>query len=117
MSIRAVTESDWPRIAELSGLLVEAHHGFNPSRFVRPDALPGPVYTLRVRGEVERGDATVFVATADAQVVGFIFAGIEPESWKELRPVAGYIQDLVVDARHRNAGIGRALLGAALDWF
>jgi ribosomal protein S18 acetylase RimI-like enzyme len=46
-----------------------------------------------------------------------VFAGIEPESWKELRHEAGYIHDLVVDERHRGRAIGGALIGRAVDWF
>ena len=34
--------------------------------------------------------------------VGYVFAGIEPFSWKELRDAAGFVHDIVVD--ERNAG-------------
>lgn len=117
MTIRPVTASDWPRIGELSELLVRAHHGYDASRFMPVNMLPADVYTSRVRAEIERGQMIVRVADIDGGVVGYVFAGIEPESWKELRHEAGYIHDLVVDDTHRRSGIGGALLASAVEWF
>lgn len=117
MTIRPATDDDWPRIGELSELLVRAHFAFDPSRFIDPSALEGHAYTSRVREEIDRGDATVRVAQIDGRIAGYVFAGIEPASWKELRHEAGYVHDLVVDERHRSAGVGRALIVTAIDWF
>jgi GNAT superfamily N-acetyltransferase len=117
MTIRPVTAGDWPRIGELAELLVQTHYALDPLRFVHPDTLPGSTYTSRVREEIEQGRAMVQVAADDDRVVGFVFAGIEPGSWKELRHDAGYIQDIVVDGAHRRLGIGRALVASAIDWF
>jgi len=117
MTIRPATEHDWKRIGALGELLVRTHHGFNPSRFIHPDSMPGDVYISRVRAEIARGHATVLVADVEGQVVGFLFAGIEPESWKELREVAGYVHDLAVDQAHRHSGVGTALMASAIDWF
>ena len=117
MTIRFATGRDWPRIGELGELLVRAHHGFDPSRFLHPDALRADTYIARVRAESDRGDAMVAVADAGDRVVGYVFAAVEPESWKELRHQAGFIHDLAVDESHRRAGVGRALLASAIDWF
>jgi GNAT superfamily N-acetyltransferase len=117
MMIRPATDDDWKRIGDLGELLARTHHGFNPSRFIHPDRMPGDVYASRVRAEIARGHATVLVADVDGQVAGFLFAGIEPESWKELRDVAGYVHDLVVDEAHRHAGVGTALMASAIEWF
>ena len=59
----------------------------------------------------------VAIAATAHRVVGYVYAGIEPASWKELRHEAGYIHDLVVDAAHRRSGIGDALIAAAIGWF
>jgi ribosomal protein S18 acetylase RimI-like enzyme len=117
MTTRPVAENDWPRIGELGELLVRTHHAFNPSRFIHPDRLPGDLYTSRVQAEVARGHAVVHVAEMDGRIVGYVFAGLEPESWKELRHEAGYIHDIVVDQDYRNRRIGDALVAAAVDWF
>jgi GNAT superfamily N-acetyltransferase len=58
----------------------------------------------------------VHVADDDARVVGYVFAGIEPENWKELRDEAGFIHDLIVEDVRRHAGVGRTLIASALDW-
>jgi ribosomal protein S18 acetylase RimI-like enzyme len=117
MTIRPATDDDWKRIGDLGELLVRAHHGFNPSRFIHPSSMSGDLYASRVRAEIARGHGTVLVADVDGRVVGFVFAGIEPESWKELRDIAGYVHDLVVDEPARHSGVGTALMASAIAWF
>ncbi len=117
MTIRPAAAGDWLRIGELAQSLVRRHHAFNPSRFVAPDTLPADAYTSHLRADLDRGASAVLVADVDGQLVGYVFAGIEPESWKELRHAAGYIHDLVVDDSRRHEGIGKALVAAALEWF
>ena len=116
MTIRTVAEQDWFRVGELSELLVRMHYELDNSRFVHPDTLRSHDYVARVRDEIGRGVAMVHVADDDGRVIGYVFAGIEPESWKELRHEAGYIHDVVVDPAFRGIGTGRALIASALDW-
>lgn len=116
MTIRHARDSDWPRIGELGELLVRAHHEYDRARFIPPEKLAGEVYTSRVREELAANRGAIFVADVDGQVVGYVFAGIEPDSWKELRHEAGYIHDLVVDRAIRRSGVGRALLFRAIEW-
>lgn len=61
-------------------------------------------------------DAAVFVADHDGVVFGYIYAAIEPQSWKELREEAGFIHDIVVDDAHQRHGVATALLEAAFAW-
>jgi len=117
MIIRPPAPDDWPSIGELAELLVRTHYAFDARRFVHPDTLQAPDYIDRLREEVERGHAMVRVADVDGRVAGYVFAGIEPGNLKELRPDAGYVHDLVVGQAHRGAGIGRALVASAVEWF
>jgi ribosomal protein S18 acetylase RimI-like enzyme len=117
MTIRTVIAADWPRVGQLAELLVRTHHGFDRARFVDPSVLRGDRYTALVRAEVDGGKAMVRVAEVDGRVVGYVFASVEPENWKELRHAAGYIHDLAVDEGHRRAGIARALVASAIEWF
>ena len=80
------------------------------------------------RGDVDEGygwflgtqltepDCVVLVAEVDAQVVGYVYAGLEPMSWKELREPAGFIHDVVVDESQRGRGIATELVEAAARW-
>ena len=58
----------------------------------------------------------MFVAEQAGQVVGYVYAGIEPQSWKELREEAGFIHDVYVDEAARRGGVATALLEAAAEW-
>jgi ribosomal protein S18 acetylase RimI-like enzyme len=116
MKIRSATADDWPRIGELAEMLVRTHYAFDDARFTHPDTLGGDIYTTRIRDEIGRSQSMVHVAEDDGRVVGFVFAGIEDESWKELRHRAGYIHDVVVEDAHRHRGIARALMASAIEW-
>ena len=35
------------------------------------------------------------------EVVGYVYAGLEPQSWKELREACGFIHDVAVDEARR----------------
>ena len=45
-----------------------------------------------------------------------MYAGLEPESWKELREAAGFVHDVVVDESGRRHGVASALIEAAMAW-
>jgi ribosomal protein S18 acetylase RimI-like enzyme len=116
MMVRPAYNRDWSAVASLGGELVRAHHAFDRLRFVPPEALSPDTYVSHVRAEVAGGRAVVLVAEDDGVVIGYVFAGIEPASWKELRDEAGYIHDLFVSSPHRRRGIGRLLVRSAMEW-
>ena len=115
MKIRSVSANDWPRIGELAEIIVRTHYAFDDARFVHPDTLRGDLYTARVRDEIGQGQSIVHVADDDGRVIGYVFAGVEAESWKELRHGAGYVHDVVVEDAHRHRGIARALMASAIE--
>ena len=117
MTIRPAAAADWPAVGTLAAELVRAHHAFDRSRFFHPDKLRADVYTSHLRQEIDHGHAVVLVADVNGEIAGYVFAGIEPESWKELRYEAGYVHDLVVEERFRHRGLGRALIESAVNWF
>jgi ribosomal protein S18 acetylase RimI-like enzyme len=59
----------------------------------------------------------IFVAERAGLVVGYVYAAIEPQSWKELRDRAGFIHDVVVEESSRQMGVAERLLEAAIEWF
>jgi len=58
----------------------------------------------------------VMVAAKAGQVVGYVYADVEPTNWMELRGHCGVVQDVYVDAAARSQGAGRALVHAAIEW-
>jgi len=61
-----------------------------------------------------RDDAVILVAERDGSVIGYVYAGLEPQSWKELREAAGFVHDVYVDDDCRRTGVGAALIEAAI---
>jgi ribosomal protein S18 acetylase RimI-like enzyme len=66
--------------------------------------------------QLHETDALVLVAEREDRVVGYVWAGLEPLSWKELRDAAGFIHDVAVEERERKAGVATALVEAAVEW-
>jgi ribosomal protein S18 acetylase RimI-like enzyme len=56
------------------------------------------------------------VAERDGEMLGYVYAGLEPLSWKELRGACGFIHDVAVEAGGRRRGVATALLDAAMAW-
>ncbi len=114
--IRPADRRDLPALGGLGALLLRAHHAFDDRRFMPPGDDPegGYAWFLGTRLDGERD--VVLVAEQDGAVVGYVYASVEPMSWKELREEAGFIHDLVVSQQGRGAGVGRALLEHGIAW-
>jgi ribosomal protein S18 acetylase RimI-like enzyme len=114
--IRRATAADLPAVGRLGAMLLRAHHAFDPDRFMPagPDAEEG--YAAFLGTQLDAADALVLVAEYGGAVIGYLYAGIEPRSWKELRERAGFIHDVLVAEGNRRAGIAEALLDAAIAW-
>ena len=114
--IRQAEPRDLPVLGRLGALMVTTHHQYDPDRFMEPSAGVAEGYAWFLGRELEDSDVVVLVAERAGQVVGYVYAGLEPESWKELRPPAGFIHDLVVEAGARRQGVATRLLEEAAAW-
>ena len=117
VTIRRATRLDLPALGRMGALLMRTHYAFDQKRFLAPGdhAEDGYAWFL---GEQLKDDVNVIVLVADLQgdVVGYVYAGLEPVSWKELRDACGFIHDIVVDERGRRKGVATKLMDAAMAW-
>ena len=114
--IRRAQESDLPMLGSLGAHLMETHYAFDQNRFMAPPGDPASGYAWFLGSQLRESDAVIFVAEREGEVVGYIYAGLEPLSWKELREAAGFIHDIVVDESGRRHGVASALMEAAIEW-
>lgn len=116
MTIRPATREDAPALGVLGAQLIQVHHAFDEQRFFAPpdDAERG--YGWFLTSQLDDPDVAILVAEVDGRVVGYVYAGVEPHSWKELREACGFVHDLIVDPDARGHGAGQRLLEAAVAW-
>jgi ribosomal protein S18 acetylase RimI-like enzyme len=115
-TIRRAVASDAAALGRLGGLLLRTHYEFDRQRFMAPGDDPESGYASFLRWQMQEEDVAIFVAEQDGQVAGYVYAGLEPQSWKELRDAAGFIHDVIVDAAGRRTGMATALVEAAAHW-
>lgn len=117
MTIRRALPTDREALGRLGSMLMHVHYSFDRLRFLDPgdDAAEG--YAEFLSSQLDDDEAVVLVAEEDGRVLGYLYAAIEPLSWKELRDRAGFIHDVAVDAAGRRRGVASALISAALQWF
>ena len=114
--IRRATEDDAQALGRLGALLLRVHHGFDPQRFMAPGRNPEAGYGSFLISQIGDDDVAVFVAEAAGDVIGYVYAGLEPRSWKELRDACGFIHDVAVVEHGRRTGAATALIDAAVGW-
>jgi ribosomal protein S18 acetylase RimI-like enzyme len=114
--IRRAGPEDLDALGHLGALLMRAHYAFDSNRFMQPGAHAEEGYASFLATQIDDPESLVLVAVRDEAVRGYVYAGVEPRSWKELRDRAGFIHDVIVDAPSRRAGIADALLDAAIEW-
>jgi ribosomal protein S18 acetylase RimI-like enzyme len=115
-TIRRAGERDLEAVGRLGARLLRDHHDFDRLRFMAPRGNTEEGYAWFLGTQLQRDDAVVFVAERSGAVVGYVYAGIEPQSWKELRDEAGFVHDVYVDSTARRRGVATALLEAAAAW-
>jgi ribosomal protein S18 acetylase RimI-like enzyme len=114
--VRRATRDDLPALGRLGALLMRTHYAFDSQRFLPPGDDPEGGYAWFLETQLNEPDVIVLVAERGDGVVGYVYAGLEPLSWKELRGAAGFVHDIVVDESARSTGIARQLLSAATAW-
>jgi ribosomal protein S18 acetylase RimI-like enzyme len=114
--VRRATEHDLPALGKLGALLLRTHYRFDQRRFMAPGDDPENGYAWFLGTQLDESDVVVLVAEERGAVIGYVYAGIEPQSWKELRDEAGVIHDVVVDERWRGMGVATRLIEAAAEW-
>ena len=116
IAIRRATKADLPALGTLGALLLRTHYQFDPLRFMAPGGHSEEDYAWFLGTQLREDDVVIFVAERTGGIVGYVYAGLEPQSWKELREPAGFIHDVLVDEAHRRSGVAGALLEAACEW-
>ena len=114
--IRLANESDLGSLGRLGALLLETHYRFDEKRFIAPRSNSAEAYAAFLRSQLREQDVVVFIAERAGAIAGYVYAGLEPKSWKELREMAGFIHDVVVEESSRQTGIARSLVEAAIEW-
>lgn len=120
---------------------MRTHYAFDERRFMSPGDDPESGYASFLAHQLYEPSSIVLVAERGAplerrspvhgrpaprstardglpsgEVMGYVYAGIEPQSWKELRDEAGFVHDLMIADEAREAGVGKQLLDAAIEW-
>src|SRR5262249_54413259 len=115
ITIRPATASDQEFLGRFGGALMRQHHADDARRFIQV-AHPEAGYGRFLASQLSNPDSLVLVAEHSGAIVGYLFAGLEPASWKELRGPCGFVHDVYVDEPARHLGAGRELMRAALAW-
>jgi GNAT superfamily N-acetyltransferase len=116
ISLRRAEFRDIPTLGRLGASLMRIHHEFNERRFMSPGENPEAGYGAFLASQLDNPEMLVLVAERQDVIVGYVWAAIEPESYKELRARAGYIHDILVTDEARGGGAGARLIEAAVDW-
>jgi GNAT superfamily N-acetyltransferase len=113
--IRPAAKSDEAALGPMGAALMRQHHAADPRRFILTER-PEAGYGRFLVSQLEDADCLVLVAELAGDVVGYVFADIEPTSWRDLRGPCGFIHDVYVIERARQQGTGESLVRAAIDW-
>ena len=115
IQIRPAAKSDEEALGRLGAALMRQHHAADPRRFILTDR-PEAGYGRFLVSLLANPDFLVQVAERSNEVVGYVLAGIEPTSWRDLRGPCGFIHDVYVHESVRRQGTGAALLRSAIAW-
>ena len=95
---------------------MQTHYAFDKQRFMAPGTNPAEGYSWFLGAQLHKKDMIVLVVERGGVVVGYVYAGLEPRSWRQLREPAGFIHDVAVEESSRRTGVATALVEAAIEW-
>lgn len=116
LTIRKAERRDLDALGRLGAMLMRTHYAFDSKRFLPAGEGTEKGYASFLAHMIDSPDDCVFVAEQDGAIAGYVFAALEPLSWKELRGPAGFIHDIAVVEEARRHGIATQLLNTAMDW-
>ena len=112
--VRKAEPGDSARVGQLAGELVRMHHEADPVRFYLPENVEAG-YVRWFSRELRRAEAVVLVAEVDGAIAGYAYGAIEDRDWAMLLDRHGALHDVLVDAKVRQAGVGRALVRGMVE--
>ncbi|HEX8255009.1 MAG TPA: GNAT family N-acetyltransferase [Thermoanaerobaculia bacterium] len=116
VTIRQAEQRDLESLGKLGAMLMRTHYDFDPQRFLAAGNSAEEGYGWFLGSMIDSPDNRVLVAEIDGTIAGYIYAALEPLSWKELRGPAGFIHDIAVTEEARGSGIAAQLMDAAIEW-
>jgi GNAT superfamily N-acetyltransferase len=114
--IRRAEPRDAASLGELGIALMRTHYAFDERRFLEPTQADAAGYARFLASQLGDDDAIVLIAEQQGRIVGYVYAALEPLSWKDLRDECGFIHDLLITDAARRQGAGEGLLNAAIEW-
>lgn len=117
VTVRPAERRDLEAVGRLGALLMRTHYAFDPQRFLAPDESAESGYAWFLGRVLKSANGVVLVAEEeDGAIAGYVYAALEPLSWKELRGPAGFIHDVAVREESRRSGVAEMLMQAAAAW-
>ncbi|MHC4608015.1 MAG: GNAT family N-acetyltransferase [Planctomycetota bacterium] len=116
MVVRPAASPDVPRIVALWREMWDLHAKLDPPRYVATPAAE-QVIDGWVRDSVREDRSVVLVAEDGGEIAGYLLGMILENPPVVPHQFFGYVSELAVAERKRGAGVGRALLAAAEEWF
>jgi ribosomal protein S18 acetylase RimI-like enzyme len=114
--LRKAERRDLQSLGRLGAMLMRTHYAFDPQRFLAPNEASEDGYAGFLGSVLDSPDDCVFVAEQNGTIAGYVYAALEPLSWKDLRGPAGFIHDLAIAENARRSGVGRRLMETAIAW-
>lgn len=117
ITIRRATADDLDALGRLGLAMMQTHCAFDAHRYIPASADAEATYRAFLEPFLTTDDARVLVAEGKSgEILGYVYVGIEPPAFKELRDVAGFVHDVIVADGARGRGVGTRLLDAAIAW-
>lgn len=114
VTIRELRRDDLGPVGALAAELVQQHHRWDGDRFFLVDDVADG-YRWFFGTQLGKDGVVLLVAEVDGAVAGYAYGTVEARDWNLLLDAHGALHDVVVDARFRRRGVGRALVQAMVQ--